>query len=204
MNQTAVGALLLVIVAALLVIIFSCLYYLWNKTKKLEFLAKKASMQQPPQPPQPPSSGLGNICGYAGMELYEVLRDRKDTPELIEEIKESYVFYLSRHLEAVLEQGMIDRKKSRPSELEPEIAVGGTRGEILSWLPIEILSKFYLFGRSINEQTDNNEGSAELKTKLNELVSEALLEIHMGAYVNRMSDLISRKYLGGLSNDEGA
>ena len=198
MNQTAVEALLLVIVAAILVIIFSCLYYLWNKTRKLELLAKKASI------PQPPSSGLGNICGYAGKELYEVLRDRKDTPELIEEIKESYIFYLSRHLEAVLEQGMIDRKKSRPSELEPEIAVGGTRGEILSWLPIEILSKFYLFGRSINEQTDNNEGSAELKTKLNELVSEALLEIHMGAYVNRMSDLISRKYLGGLSNEEGA
>ena len=198
MNQTAVEALLLVIVAAILVIIFSCLYYLWNKTRKLELLAKKASI------PQPPSSGLGNICGYAGKELYEVLRDRKDTPELIEEIKESYIFYLSRHLEAVLEQGMIDRKKSRPSELEPEIAVGGTRGEILSWLPIEILSKFYLFGRSINEQTDNNEGSAELKTKLNELVSEALLEIHMGAYVNRVSDLISRKYLRGLSNDEGA
>ena len=198
MNQTAVEALLLVIVAAILVIIFSCLYYLWNKTRKLELLARKASI------PQPPSSGLGNICGYAGKELYEVLRDRKDTPELIEEIKESYIFYLSRHLEAVLEQGMIDRKKSRPSELEPEIAVGGTRGEILSWLPIEILSKFYLFGRSINEQTDNNEGSAELKTKLNELVSEALLEIHMGAYVNRMSDLISRKYLRGLSNDEGA
>ena len=198
MNQTAVEALLLVIVAAILVIIFPCLYYLWNKTRKLELLAKKASI------PQPPSSGLGNICGYAGRELYEVLRDRKDTPELIEEIKESYIFYLSRHLEAVLEQGMIDRKKSRPSELEPEIAVGGTRGEILSWLPIEILSKFYLFGRSINEQTDNNEGSAELKTKLNELVSEALLEIHMGAYVNRMSDLISRKYLRGLSNDEGA
>ena len=198
MNQTAVESLLLVIVAAILVIIFSCLYYLWNKTRKLEFLAKKASV------PQPPPSGLGNICGYAGKELYEVLRDRKDTPELIEEIKESYIFYLSRHLEAVLEQGMIDRKKSRPSELEPEIAVGGTRGEILSWLPIEILSKFYLFGRSINEQTDNNEGSVELKTKLNELVSEALLEIHMGAYVNRMSDLISRKYLRGLSNDEGA
>ena len=198
MNQTAVEALLLVIVAAILVIIFSCLYYLWNKTRKLELLARKASI------PQPPSSGLGNICGYAGKELYEVLRDRKDTPELIEEIKESYIFYLSRHLEAVLEQGMIDRKKSRPSELEPEIAVGGTRGEILSWLPIEILSKFYLFGRSINEQTDNNEGSEELKTKLNELVSEALLEIHMGAYVNRMSDLISRKYLRGLSNDEGA
>ena len=198
MNQTAVEALLLVIVTAILVIIFSCLYYLWNKTRKLEWLAKKASI------PQPPSSGLGNICGYAGKELYEVLRDRKDTPELIEEIKESYIFYLSRHLEAVLEQGMIDRKKSRPSELEPEIAVGGTRGEILSWLPIEILSKFYLFGRSINEHTDNNEGSAELKTKLNELVSEALLEIHMGAYVNRMSDLISRKYLRGLSNDEGA
>ena len=198
MNQTAVGALLLVIVAALLVIIFSCLYYLWNKTKKLEFLAKKTSMQQ--LQPQPPSSGLGHICGYTGKELYEVLRDKKETPEIIEEIKKSYVFYLSRHLEAALEQGMIDRKKSRPSELESEIAVGGTRGEILSWLPMEILSKFYLFGRGINDQSEESEDGSEQETKLNELVSEALLEIGMGSYVNRISDLISRKYLQALSN----
>ena len=198
MNQTAVGALLLVIVAALLVIIFSCLYYLWNKTKKLEFLAKKTSMQQ--LQPQPPSSGLGHICGYTGKELYEVLRDKKETPEIIEEIKKSYVFYLSRHLEAALEQGIIDRKKSRPSELDSEIAVGGTRGEILSWLPMEILSKFYLFGRGINDQSEESEDGSEQETKLNELVSEALLEIGMGSYVNRISDLISRKYLQALSN----
>jgi len=199
MNQTAVGALLLVIVATLLVIIFSCLYYLWNKTKKLEVLAKKASL---PQAPQAPSSGLGHICGYAGKELYEVLRNKKETPEIIEEIKKSYVFYLSRHLEAALEQGMIDRKKSRPSELESEIAVGGTRGEILSWLPMETLSKFYLFGRGINEQTDDGEDGVELKVKLNELVSDALLQIDMGSYVSRMSDLISLKYLQDLSNGE--
>jgi len=196
MNQAAVGALLLMVVSALLVIIFSCLYYLWAKTKKLEALAKKASITQPS------SSGLGHICGYSGKDLYEVLRDRKESLELIEEIKTSYVFYLSRHLEAVLEQGMIDRKKSRPSELDSEIAVGGTRGEILSWLPMGILSKFYLFGRSINEQTDDGEDLAEQKAKLKDLVAEALSDIDMASYVNRMSDLISRKYLQNLSNGE--
>ena len=196
MNQAAVGALLLIVVSALLVIIFSCLYYLWNKTKTLELLAKKAST------PQPPTSGLGHICGYAGKELYEVLRDRKETPELLEEIKKSYVFYLSRHLEAVLEQGMIDRKKSRPSELDSGMAVGGTRGEIVSWLPMSILSKFYTLGRGINEQADDGEVLAEQKIKLNDLVTEALSEIDMASYVNRMSDLISRKYLQTLSNGE--
>ena len=196
MSQTAVGSLLLLVVAALLVIIFSCLYYLWNKTKKLELLASKASI------PQPSPSGLGDICGYAGKELYEVLRDRKEAPELIEEMKKSYVFYLSRHLEAVLEQGMIDRKKSRPSELDSEMAVGGTRGEILSWLPMDILSKFYLFGRSINEQPEEGENLADQNAKLKELVGEALSEIDMASYINRMSDLISRKYLQTLSNGE--
>ena len=198
MSQTTIGTLLVVIVATILVIIFSCLYYLWNKTKKLEILAKKASV------PQSQSIGSGNICGYAGKDLYEVLRDRKETPELIEEIKKSYVFYLSRHLEAALEQGMIDQKKSRPSELESDMAVGGTRGEIHSWMPIETLSKFYVFGRSINEETTKQTDNSELNKKLSGLVNEALSEIHMGSYVDRMTDLISRKYLRDMAIDRNS
>ena len=193
MNQATVAALLLVIVLALIVIIFTCLYYLWDKTKKLETLARNVSVQNAP------ASGLGKICGYSGRELYEVLRDKKDNPELIEEIKKSYVFYLGRHLEAAIEQGMIDRQKSRPSELESEIAVGGTRGEILSWLPMETLSKFYLLGRGINEQLEVDEDNEELQLKLNDLVSEVLTVLGMSAYVNRMSDLIARKYLHSMS-----
>jgi len=198
MSQTTVRTLLVVIVASIIVIIFSCLYYLWNKTRNLEILAKKVSV------PRSPSIGSGNICGYAGKNLYEVLRDRKETPELIEEIKKSYVFYLSRHLEAALEQGMIDQKKSRPSELESDMAVGGTRGEIHSWMPIETLSKFYIFGRSINEETIKQTDDTELTTKLNGLVNEALSEIHMSSYVDRMTDLISRKYLRDMALDRNS
>ena len=195
MTQTAVSSVLLVIVLVLLVIIFSCLYYLWDKTRKLEFLAIKSANSKSVHQTN------GHICGYAGKELFDVLRDRKESPQLIEEMKKSYVFYLSRHLEAALEQGIIDRKKSRPSELECEIAVGGTRGEIISWLPMEVLSKFYVFGRGIDKISDDgNDDVLELESKLKELVADALSQLNMDAYTERMSDLISRKYLRDLSN----
>ena len=195
MTQTAVSSVLLVIVLVLLVIIFSCLYYLWDKTRKLEFLAIKSANSKPVHQTN------GHICGYAGKELFDVLRDRKESPQLIEEMKKSYVFYLSRHLEAALEQGIIDRKKSRPSELECEIAVGGTRGEIISWLPMEVLSKFYVFGRGIDKISDDgNDDVLELESKLKALVADALSQLNMDAYAERMSDLISRKYLRDLSN----
>ena len=195
MTQTAVSSVLLVIVLVLLVIIFSCLYYLWDKTRKLEFLAIKSANSKSVHQTN------GHICGYAGKELFDVLRDRKESPQLIEEMKKSYVFYLSRHLEAALEQGIIDRKKSRPSELECEIAVGGTRGEIISWLPMEVLSKFYVFGRGIDKISDDgNDDVLELESKLKDLVADALSQLNMDAYTDRMSDLISRKYLRDLSN----
>ena len=195
MTQTAVSSVLLVIVLVLLVIIFSCLYYLWDKTRKLEFLAIKSANSKSVHQTN------GHICGYAGKELFDVLRDRKESPQLIEEMKKSYVFYLSRHLEAALEQGIIDRKKSRPSELECEIAVGGTRGEIISWLPMEGLSKFYVFGRGIEKISDDgNDDVPELELKLKDLVEDALSQLNMDAYAERMSDLISRKYLRDLSN----
>ena len=195
MTQTAVSSVLLVIVLVLLVIIFSCLYYLWDKTRKLEFLAIKSANSKAVHQTN------GHICGYAGKELFDVLRDRKESPQLIEEMKKSYVFYLSRHLEAALEQGIIDRKKSRPSELECEIAVGGTRGEIISWLPMEVLSKFYVFGRGIEKISDDgNDDVPELESRLKDLVEDALSQLNMNAYAERMSDLISRKYLRDLSN----
>ena len=195
MTQTAVSSVLLVIVLVLLVIIFSCLYYLWDKTRKLEFLAIKSANSKAVHQTN------GHICGYAGKELFDVLRDRKESPQLIEEMKKSYVFYLSRHLEAALEQGIIDRKKSRPSELECEIAVGGTRGEIISWLPMEVLSKFYVFGRGIEKISDDgNDDVPELELKLKDLVEDALSQLNMDAYAERMSDLISRKYLRDLPN----
>lgn len=84
------------------------------------------------------------------------------------------------------------------------MAVGGTRGEIHSWMPIETLSKFYVFGRSINEETIKQTDTTELNTKLSELVNEALSEIHMGSYVDRMTDLISRKYLRDMAIDRNS
>lgn len=193
MNQTAIGMLLLFIAIALVLIIFACLYYLWLKTKKLEALAKKSGSVQA-------LAGRADICGYAGKELYEVLQAKKESPEIIEEIKKGYIFYLTRHLEAALEQGMIDSKKSRPSDLGSEMAVGGTRGEIVSWLPVDTLSKFYVFGRGIADSLEVGGDFVELKETLNGLVQGALLELDMRPYSSRVSEIITRKYLSDLDD----
>jgi len=189
MSQTMAGVSLLIVVLTILLIIFLCLYYLWSKTKQLEALAKKASI------PQVQRSGTGNILGYAARSLYEVLKNQGDTPESIEEIKKSYAFYLSRHLESVIEQGIIDQKKTRPVELESEMAVGGTRGEIISWLPVGVLTKFYKFGFDLRQENVEEEEKRELAEKLGVLVDEALTSVNMKEYGGRMSDLISGKYI---------
>lgn len=193
MNQTAVGMLLLVIATALVLIIFACLHYLWLKTKKLEALAKKSG-------PAQALTGRADICGYAGKELYEVLQAKRESAEILEEIKRGYIFYLTRHLEAALEQGMIDSKKSRPSDLGSEMAVGGTRGEITSWLPVDTLSKFYVFGRGIAASLEVEGHDVELKETLNGLVKGTLLELDMGPYSSRVSEIITRKYLSDLGD----
>ena len=189
MSQTMAGVALLIVVLAILLIIFLCLYYLWSKTKQLEALAKKAST------PKVQQSGDGNILGFTARSLYEVLKNQGDTPEHMEEIKKNYAFYLSRHLEAVIEQGIIDQKKSRPVGLESEMAVGGTRGEIISWLPLEVLRKFYQFGSNLRPENVEEEERKELVEQLGVLVDEALMSVNMKDYGGRMSELISGKYI---------
>ena len=189
MSQTMAGVALLIVVLTILFIIFLCLYYLWSKTKQLEALAKKASI------PKVQQSGEGNILGFTARSLYEVLKNQGDTPERMEEIKKSYVFYLSRHLEAVIEQGIIDQKKARPVELESEMAVGGTRGEIISWLPLEVLRKIYQFGSNLRQENVEEEERKELIEHLGVLVDEALTAVNMKDYGGRMTELISGKYI---------
>jgi hypothetical protein len=189
MYQTMAGGALLLIVLVILLIIFMCLYYLWAKTKQLEELAKKSSK------PVVQVTGTGNIFGYSGSSLYDVLKNQTETPERNEEIKKSYAFYLSRHLEAVIEQGIIDQKKATSIELESEMAVGGTRGEVLSWLPIGMLGKFYQFGRNLSRDDHDEEEKKELSEQLQALVSEVLSSVNMQNYSARMSGLISGKYI---------
>lgn len=188
MGQEAIGVLLLIIVTALVLVIFSCLYYLWEKTRKIEALASKNTEKAPPSP-------RGNIYGYAGKELFEILKGRTEERGKIEEIKKGYILYLTRHMEAVLEQGLIDAKKSRSSDLCSEIAVGGTKGEIMSWLPIDIQSKFYALGRSLGELSNGSDDAEELKPRLSQLVHDVLAELDMQTYSPRVSEVISRKYI---------
>lgn len=189
MSQSLVGGALLGLMGMLILIIFACLYYLWSKTRQLERLAKR-TQSQVPQP-----TATGSILGYAGSDLYEVLRDQSDTPERLQEIRKRYVFYLSRHLEAVVEQGIIDAKRSQNSVISSEMPVGGTRGEVMSWLPQEVLSKFYAFGRGLNYDQPNEQAKIELIRQLSLLVMEALSKINMENHAERITDLITKKYL---------
>jgi len=102
---------------------------------------------------------------------------------------------LSRHLEAVVEQGIIDAKRSQNSTISSEMAVGGTRGEVMSWLPQEVLGKFYLFGRGLNFDKPSEQEKVELVRQLSLLVMEVLSKINMESHADRITDLITKKYL---------
>ena len=75
------------------------------------------------------------------------------------------------------------------------MAVGGTRGEIISWLPLEMLRKFYQFGSNLRQENVEEEKKKELVEQLGVLVDEALTSVNMKDYGGRMSELISGKYL---------
>ena len=112
MTQTAVSSVLLVIVLVLLVIIFSCLYYLWDKTRKLELLTIKSANSKPVHQTN------GHICGYAGKELFDVLRDRKESPQLIEEMKKHDII---NHLDSIKSPTLIiggDKDKIIPNKYQ--------------------------------------------------------------------------------------
>ena len=189
MYQTMAGGALLLIVLVILLIIFICLYYLWSKTKQLEELAKKSSKRIVQM------SGTGSIFGYSGKGLYEVLKNKNESPERIGEIKKNYALYLNRHIEAVIEQGIIDQKKTASTELVSEMAVGGTRGEMLSWLPIESLGDFYQFGRNLRQDGYEDEEKTALEEQLQGLIADVLISLHMEDFSVRMSGVISDKFI---------
>ena len=193
MSQSLIGGALFFIVVVILLIIFACLFYLWTKTRQLERFASRLRNQK--ADPQPSESGKGSILGFSGKELYDVLKNGSDTQEHLIEIKKSYVFYLSRHLESAIEQGIIDQKQSKSTDMESEMAVGGTRGDVNSWLPLETLSKFYSFGKSLNIAMETDDEVGEAKDKLGQLLREALENLNMQSYSDRMSDLIAKKYI---------
>lgn len=193
MSQSLIGGALFFIVVVILLIIFACLFYLWTKTRQLERFASRVRNQKPDT--QPAETGKGSILGFSGKELYDVLKNGSDTQEHLIEIKKSYVFYLSRHLESAIEQGIIDQKQSKSTDMESEMAVGGTRGDVNSWLPLETLSKFYSFGKSLNTAMETDDEVGEAKDKLGQLLREALENLNMQSYTDRMADLIAKKYI---------
>ena len=193
MSQSLIGGALFFIVVVILLIIFACLFYLWTKTRQLERFASRVRNQKADT--QPTETGKGSILGFSGKELFDVLKNGSDTQEHLIEIKKSYVFYLSRHLESAIEQGIIDQKQSKSTDMESEMAVGGTRGDVNSWLPIETLSKFYSFGKSLKTTMESDDEATEVKENLGQLLRETLENLNMQSYSARMADLIAKKYI---------
>ena len=75
------------------------------------------------------------------------------------------------------------------------MAVGGTRGDVNSWLPLETLSKFYSFGKSLKTTMESDDEVTEATEKLGQLLREALENLNMQSYSDRMADLIAKKYI---------
>jgi hypothetical protein len=58
-----------------------------------------------------------------------------------------------------------------------------------------VLSKFYSFGRGLNYDQPNEQAKIELIRQLSLLVMEALSKINMENHAERITDLITKKYL---------
>ena len=75
------------------------------------------------------------------------------------------------------------------------MAVGGTRGEMLSWLPIESLGDFYQFGRNLRQDGYEDEEKTALEEQLQGLIADVLTSLHMEDFSMRMSGVISDKFI---------
>ena len=127
MNIATIEFLLFFTASLLFLLIFLALYYLWNKTSEIEAITRKSVKTMTRL------SG-GTLLGLMGKEIWEALSSAKLPEDRREELENRYVYILQRHIERVLEQGMFDHRKGKNETPSSEAAIGGTKGEVQSWI----------------------------------------------------------------------
>ena len=152
MYEDVIVTLLGLAIVFFLLIVLVLLVYMWSRINVLE---TKVKMAPKSKDKSRQDSGGGDLMGYRGKEIWDVLQSSSAKEKNIEDIRKRYAFTLSRHIEQVIDQGQLDSQKGRAAIPGSTATIGGVRGEIESWLPILEIDKLYRLGQRSEQEPDN-------------------------------------------------
>ena len=152
MYEDVIVTLLGLAVAFFLMIVLVLLIYMWSRINILE--KKVGSRAKGREKNQSDKTG-GDLLGYRGKEIWDVLQSSSDKERNIDQIRSRYVSTLARHMEQVIDQGQLDYRKGRFVVPGNTATIGGVRGEVESWLPILEIDKLYRLGQLSEEDPGN-------------------------------------------------
>ena len=164
MAQSSVEVLLIIMLLVLFLIVFALLFYLLRKTSELEKIAKQRRVV-------PLAKKGGPLLGLLGKEIWDTLSDQLVSSERNTEVRKRYAYILQRHIEGIVEQGIYDARKGILEEPRPEASIGGTKGEVLSWIPAKYVKRLYNLGRDLSSGEEREDVSEALKSEVLEILN---------------------------------
>lgn len=187
-SQDTLAFLLMASSGFLFLVIFAAIYYLWKKTEDLERRAKgKAPRQESVGEP---------LLGLRGKEIWDFLMGNAADIERQKELRKRFVFVLQRHVEGIIEQGLYDARKGKVNPPQSEANVGGTKGEIASWVPPNYVNEFYVLGQSLKEERDPADKLHDLEINLRAAISKIALELKLEV----SSDALTQRIIGNVNS----
>ena len=192
MSQSFVVPALITATALLISLIFVFMIYLWQRIGALE----KNNLSSDPIVDAKQKGAA--LLGFKGKEIWDALENPGKAPVNIDELRQRYSFTLSRHIEQIIDQGQMDKQAGREAVPESNAAIGGLRGEIMSWLPPTYVARFYRIGRDSAILSDDE--VAELRSEVRALVKEILERLGMSAEASGIGSLITSHTLEFRSN----
>ena len=185
MNQEFLGFLLAVTAFLLFLLIFVALFYLWNKTNQLEMLAKRKSATAKK------SAVGGALLGFEGQQIWQYLVSNDSDPTISAELRSRYGYILQRHLESIVEQAFFDAQRNKTQIPTSDMNVGGTKGEVRSWIPVSYVQVIYESAQRIARE-NGVWPSEDCLAAIAQLLGELQMSDLHDTFKERMSRNISR------------
>jgi hypothetical protein len=196
MTENLVPILLITLTIVLIVILFIVVSYIYMRLKSLERPAGRECRGSASKRDKGRLSG-----GFRGKAIWDALENPDKHPGVINELSNRYAFVLARHIEQVIDQGQLDRRRNRESVPESSAPIGGLRGEVQSWLPQSYVQRFYRVGAQ--SLTATEEELAELRSEARGLVDEILHKLNMTDQGRGIANLITSHTLDFSSQARG-
>ena len=133
----------------------------------------------------------GALLGFEGQQIWEYLVSNDSDPAISAELRSRYGYILQRHLESIVEQAFFDAGRNKTQIPTNDMSVGGTRGEVRSWIPRNYVQVIYDSARVIareNAVWPNEDSLVAIEQLLGEL---RMGDLH-DAFKDRMSRNVSR------------